>query len=134
MTPMLDLTGLRSVRPSEYAARFAFGGAVSVATTLVARAYGPLVGGLFLAFPSIFPASITLVKQHDGRAKALDDARGARIGGAGMVAFAIVVWAGSGRCSPFLVLACGLATWALVSVGLWISRYGREPQPAERHR
>jgi uncharacterized protein DUF3147 len=132
MKPMLDLKGVRSVHLWEYVARFAFGGAVSVVTTLVARAYGPLVGGLFLAFPSIFPASITLVKRHDGRAKALDDARGARIGGGGMIAFALVVWAGSERYSPLLVLASGLATWALVSVGLWILRYGREPQPADR--
>jgi hypothetical protein len=129
MKPVFDLTGIRSVRPWEYAARFAFGGAVSVATTLVARAYGPLVGGLFLAFPSILPASVTLVKQHDGRAKALDDARGARIGGCGMIAFALVVWVATGRLTPFLVTASGLVAWTLVSIGLWTVRYGRVPQP-----
>jgi hypothetical protein len=34
---------------------------------------------------------ITLVRQHEGRKKAIDDARGARLGTAGLAAFAAVV-------------------------------------------
>src|SRR5689334_2494674 len=62
---------------AEYALRFTFGGAITVCATLVARRYGPSIGGLFLAFPAILPASITLVKRHAGRRQAADDARGA---------------------------------------------------------
>jgi hypothetical protein len=65
-------------------------------------------------------------------AKALDYARGARIGGSGMIAFALVVCGTAGRLAPSLVLAGGLVAWTLVSVGFWILRYGREPQPPER--
>ncbi len=64
----------------EYILRFVFGGAITVATGLVASHYGPAVGGMFLAFPAILPASLTLVERHDGRAGATDNARGARLG------------------------------------------------------
>ena len=38
----------------EFALSFAFGGAIRVAG-LIANKWGPGVGGLFLAFPAIFP-------------------------------------------------------------------------------
>jgi hypothetical protein len=129
--PKLDLAGVKAVTLSEYAARFAFGGAVSIVTMLVTRAYGPVIGGLFLAFPSIFPAAITLVRHHDGRAKAVDDARGARIGSAGMVAFALVVWATARVWPPGATLAAGVAAWFIANFALWACRYAREPQPVD---
>ena len=45
----------------EYLVRFVFGGLVTALTGWIAKQYGPVVGGLFLAFPAIFPASVTLV-------------------------------------------------------------------------
>jgi hypothetical protein len=39
-------------------------GAITAAAGLIAGLYGPTIGGLFLAFPSILPASLTLVA-HD---------------------------------------------------------------------
>src|SRR5579862_2770359 len=85
-------------RRSEYALRFFFGGAVTVATGLIAKRYGPVLGGLFLAFPAIFPASATLVEKHEtekkfhagiidnsrGRKAAALDARGASYGTVGL--------------------------------------------------
>ena len=44
--------------------RFALGGATTVVAGLIAAGFGPVVGGLFLAFPAIFPASATLVERH----------------------------------------------------------------------
>ena len=76
MRPRLTLDKLAEVKPWEYALRFAFGGAVTVATGLLAEHLGPAVAGRFLAFPAILPASLTLVKRHEGRKKAADDARG----------------------------------------------------------
>ena len=52
-------------KPKEYAVRFAFGAAITVGTGLIAHAFGPLVGGLFLAFPAILPASVTLLQHHE---------------------------------------------------------------------
>jgi hypothetical protein len=36
------------------------GGLVTVITGIVAKNWGPVIGGLFLAFPAIFPASATI--------------------------------------------------------------------------
>ena len=66
-----SLGKLRRVAAWEYALRFAAGGAITAITGLIAQRWGPAVGGLFLAFPAILPASLTLVKQHDGRRRAL---------------------------------------------------------------
>lgn len=73
---------------------------------LVANEFGPLIGGFFLAFPSIFPASVTLVERHEvdqKREQGMDgtslarqaagvDAAGAALGTFGLMAFAVVVW------------------------------------------
>ena len=53
----------------EYALRFLFGGATTVVTGVPASRYGPVFGGLFLAFPAIFPASATLVEKHEREKK-----------------------------------------------------------------
>jgi hypothetical protein len=60
-----DLSALGKTKWYEYALRFAFGGAITVAAGLIANKWGPGVGGLFLAFPAIFPASATLVEKHE---------------------------------------------------------------------
>jgi hypothetical protein len=99
--------------------RFVFGGLVALAASLVADAYGPVLGGFFLAFPALLPASLTLVKDHDGREAALDDARGAAIGSLGMGAFALVVWGTAELGAAWLTLSLALLVWALVSVGCW---------------
>src|SRR4029077_19299531 len=96
-----NLSSLRSIRWHEYAMRFLLGGAVTVVTGLVARHYGPVVGGLFLAFPAIFPAGATLIEKHErekkcragilhtsrGRLAAALDARGAAMGSLALAAF-----------------------------------------------
>jgi hypothetical protein len=41
---------------SQYALRFLFGGIVTAVAGLVAQHFGPVVAGLLLAFPAIFPA------------------------------------------------------------------------------
>lgn len=123
--PSFHLEALTKTRWSEYVVRFAFGGAVSVATGVIANAYGPSVGGLFLAFPAILPASLTLLKDHDGRAQAVQAAAGSRLGALGLIAFA----AAATRLSAFGAGAClvgAAAAWAIVSVMLWQAAYGRE--------
>ncbi|MGB7465995.1 MAG: DUF3147 family protein [Candidatus Acidiferrum sp.] len=53
----------------EYLVRFAFGGAITVTARFLAEHFGPVFGGLFLAFPAIFPASATLVAKHETHKK-----------------------------------------------------------------
>jgi len=60
----LQFQSLRETTPMEYAKRFLFGGIVTLTATLIADHYGPIIGGLFLAFPGIFPGGISLVEKH----------------------------------------------------------------------
>lgn len=103
---------------------------------LIAEKWGPSAGGLFLAFPAIFPASATLIEKHERESKqakgligveraknaAAVDAAGASIGSIGLVVFALV---GSrflpDRSAP-LVLLLGIFAWFLTSVIVWILR------------
>jgi hypothetical protein len=110
---------LRSTTVREYLARFVFGGAVGVAAYAVGQAYGPTVGGLFLAFPALLPASLVLVKDHDGRDAAADDARGALLGALGLASFGVVIALSARWNTPWLSLGLALATWVLVSMSLW---------------
>jgi hypothetical protein len=119
----------------DYVVRFVFGGAVAAVAAAVGKIWGPSVGGLFLAFPALLPASLTLVDEEDGRASAVDDARGAVLGSIGLGAFAAVVALLSKSVPPIVVLALALAAWGAVSMGLWWQRLrtarktSRSPSP-----
>jgi uncharacterized membrane protein (GlpM family) len=102
-----------------YAVRFVLGGAITAAAGLVAHAFGPVVGGLFLAFPAIAPAAITLIERHDGTRAAGASALGAAIGGVGLLAFGAVVWLLAERLPAWLVLLLATLVWLAASVGFW---------------
>ncbi len=120
----------------EYVSRFAFGGAVTVLASLIDKHWGPVVGGLFLAFPGIFPPGASLVETHAeekkkeaglhgverGRQEASLEAAGASIGAVGLAAFAAVVWWGATRHSLWIVLPLAGFAWAAVSWALWCVR------------
>jgi hypothetical protein len=100
-----NFAAAKETKPHEYAIRFLFGGLITVATGLMAKKFGPGVGGLFLAFPAIFPATATLIATHEkeekrrahlngtprGRDAAAIEARGTAIGTTGLLAFALIV-------------------------------------------
>lgn len=124
MKPEVDIHGLAKPKAWEYALRFFFGGAVALLASVTSKALGDFAGGLALAFPAILPAALTLVKQHDGRQQAADDARGARFGAAGLTAFAVIVFPlanfGAAVALPLAMLA-----WTTTAGGLWWLSYGR---------
>jgi hypothetical protein len=117
----------------EYAVRFVIGGGITVAAGLIADRFGPAIGGLFLAFPAIFPASATLIEKHlterkeraglhSGRRAKLAvalDAIGAAMGGIGMIAFAVLVWRLLPGHATWLVLTFAVLSWFSVSVVAW---------------
>ncbi|HEX4068350.1 MAG TPA: DUF3147 family protein [Acidobacteriaceae bacterium] len=135
----IDFASLKESRPSQYLARFLFGGAATVLAALVAKHCGPGLGGLFLAFPAIFPASATLIEKHEkqrmakighdgtkrGRMAAAIDAAGAALGSVGLAAFALVLWRLLPTHAAWLVLLLALAAWAIVSITLWEIRKNR---------
>jgi Protein of unknown function (DUF3147) len=131
-----NLSSLKQTKFHEHAVRFVLGGAVTVAAGLIARRWGPVIGGLFLAFPAIFPAGATLIEQHEvqkkrelgydgrvrGREAAALDALGAALGAVGLAAFAVVLWRLLPGHSSWVALGLAVVAWAVVSGALWVLR------------
>jgi hypothetical protein len=128
----LKLSSLRQTRWYEYAVRFLLGGLTTILAGVIAKFYGPVVGGLFLAFPAIFPASATLVEKHErerkekaglsgsrrGKDAAALEAAGAALGSVALAAFGAVIW----LVMPANALAAffaAAAAWTAVAAGAW---------------
>lgn len=112
----VDWSALGTLSWKEYAMRFAFGGAITAVSAIVATRWGPTVGGLFLAFPAILPASLTLVKKHNGVRATRWTAQGAVAGSIGLGGFAGAVTALATTLPPAVTLAIACAAWLVVSV------------------
>jgi hypothetical protein len=133
MTIKFDLPALATTKWYEYGVRFFFGGAITVIAGLLAKEFGPVFGGLFLAFPAIFPASATMVEKHErekkreagifnssrGRQAAALDARGATMGSIGLACFAFAVWKLLKFWNPTQALSAALGILLAVSVVIW---------------
>ncbi len=131
-----DISALKATKWYEYALRFLFGGTITVVTGVLASRYGPIFGGLFLAFPAIFPASATLVEKHErekkqragiakttrGREAAALDARGAAVGSIGLIGFAFTVWRLVPIWNGALALLAALVMWMTLSILIWLLR------------
>src|SRR5690349_19082131 len=74
------LSALRQSTWHEHVIRFGLGGLSTVVAGLIARQWGPVVGGLFLAMPAIFCASTTLIEKHERERKRKAGLRGERRG------------------------------------------------------
>jgi len=132
------LDALKTTKGWEHLIRFAFGGAITVIAGIIAKKYGPGVGGLFLAFPAIFPASATMLEKHEQEEKAekgVDpgrrgcdaaalDARGAAIASIALILFAAFVWRLLPNHSAWILAVAGVV-WLLASVLLWLLRKHR---------
>ncbi len=66
----VELNVVQQTKWYEYALRFLFGGLITATAGIIAKKFGPEIGGLFLAFPAIFPASATLIEKHEKEKKA----------------------------------------------------------------
>jgi hypothetical protein len=131
-----DSSGLAQTRWYEYASRFVFGGIVTVLTGVIAHAFGPTLGGLFLAFPAIFPSSASLIEKHQrekreragvggtkrGRIAAGIDAVGAVMGCAGLGVFALIAWKLLPWRSTWITLLIATAGWTATAVLAWFFR------------
>jgi Protein of unknown function (DUF3147) len=110
---------LRQIRPKDYLIRFALGAAVSIVAGILSKTISARFGGAFLAFPSILPASLTLIQQKEGTRRADRNAVGAVLGGVGLVVFAMIGEAAFGHIEPFAALVLALAGWAITSLALY---------------
>jgi hypothetical protein len=139
MIPTVDVGSLKQAHWYQFIVRFVLGGAITVGTGLVARHWGPLIGGLFLSFPAIFPATASLLEQHQtekkrragircrrrGRKAAALDAAGAVLGGCGLIAFGLAAWLGLPSLAPGRALSLAALVWLVVAVSLWRIRHTR---------
>ena len=128
-----NFTALKKTKWYEYAVRFLLGGSVTVVAGLLAKYHGPAFGGLFLAFPAIFPASATLVDKHErqkkqragirqttrGRQVAGVDAAGAALGSLGLATFAYIIWKLLPVWNVIGVFIAAVGAWVCVSVTMW---------------
>ena len=128
-----DFAKLKMTTPGEYLSRFLFGGLVTVLATLVANHFGPVIGGLFLAFPGILPPGLTLTEKHVvkkkartaksgtqfGRAEASIEAAGASAGSLGLIAFGLVIWKNLATHSLLPSLLLAMFAWFIVAFTFW---------------
>jgi hypothetical protein len=134
----INLASLKQTRWYEYLERFLLGGAITVATGLIARHFGPIVGGLFLAFPAIFPSGARLIdkQQRDrkrragnlhtirGRLAAALDARSAAMGSIALAAFGVLIWQYLPTHNAAVIFTAAGAAWLILAVSLWRLRKG----------
>src|SRR5438034_11033059 len=136
MKIQLDTSAFGKTKWYEYAIRFVFGGLITAIAGVIAREFGPGVGGLFLAFPAIFPASATLIEKHEKQKKKSEglrgterarkavsvDAAGAALGSIGLFVSALVVWQLVPSHAACMVLTAAPIAWLTISVSLWLIR------------
>ena len=67
MNVTINIGALGHSRWYEYLLRFVFGCLVTALTGIIAKRWGPEVGGLFLAFPAIFPQLPLCLRSTKGR-------------------------------------------------------------------
>jgi len=129
----VNLDSLKSTKPHEYALRFLFGGIITAAAGLIAMRYGPVIGGLFLAFPAIFPASATLIEGHEkqrkqkagydgtnrGRTAAGLDAAGTFLGALALGLFAFILYRFLPTQNSTLTLFIASLIWLTFSILFW---------------
>ncbi|HEX9096151.1 MAG TPA: DUF3147 family protein [Candidatus Dormibacteraeota bacterium] len=113
-----DWSKLSKAKPGEIAIRFVFGASIALIAATVGHFFGAKAGGLFLAFPAVLPATLTLIERKEGTTKAWADASGGALGAVGLAAFALTA-ALLLRWNPGAALLFALLAWALVSIGLY---------------
>jgi hypothetical protein len=131
MKVRFDPSPLRLTRWHSHALRFAVGGMVTLATGLAAKAVGPTGGGLFLAFPAIFPIGVLLLERvenrkvgpgargYHGRRAALVQSVGATMGAVGLTGFGVTAWGALDGLPAWLALGLAILSWASLAVATW---------------
>lgn len=137
---MSEQDGRPEFKPSEigshglkdYALRFGFGAGISLVAGLMGMWLGPKFGGVWLGFPAILPASLTLIQKKDGKEQAAIDSEGAVLGAIAFVVYAVIVALLVTRWLVLPTLVVALLVWLAVAVALYaLARmiFHREPSP-----
>jgi hypothetical protein len=130
------LASLKQTKLHQYGIRFLMGGFCTVGSGLIGKHFGPAIGGLFLAFPAIFPAGASLIESHEkenkrkvgangqtrGRLAASIDSTGATLGCIGLIVFAALAWRLLMNQSATWAITIATLAWTVTAVSLWLLR------------
>ena len=130
----MRFAAIKQTKVHQYMVRFLVGGLCTVLAGLVGKHWGPAIGGLFLAFPAIFPAGASLIEAHEkenkskighdgrsrGRLAASIDSTGAALGSIALIVFAAMSWLLLSIQSAALAISIATLAWALAAVSLWL--------------
>src|SRR5215218_8016064 len=111
---------VRHLRSRDLVVRFVFGAITSAVAGSLSILFSPIVGGVFLAFPAILAASLTLIAEEEDTTETREDGRGAVVGALGMAAFAAIGVAAFTKIAWPLALAAACCAWAIVAIGLYL--------------
>jgi hypothetical protein len=114
----IDLKKLK-FEPGEVAIRFGFGAIIAVIAGVLGMVAGQKFGGMFLAFPAILPATLTLIEKKEDKTKAYLDMSGGVVGSIAMAGFAATAWFLLGRIGAVLAILIALAVWVVLAVSLY---------------
>lgn len=117
--PGLDLSEIRATSIKELGVRFIFGFVIAVVAGFLGQRLGPLVGGLFLAFPAILPAALTLVAEKEGERRAEVNALGAILGTIALACCGLVVAVGLSRYPVVIAQAMATVAWVVTALALY---------------
>lgn len=132
VVPSVDLGKLRQVKAKDYLVRFVLGAVISIGAGILVKEVGPRFGGMFLAFPAILPASLTLVQKEEGSRQADRNAIGAILGGFGLSVFGLIVEKTAFNVEPFVSIVLALCGWAVTAVTLYAVLAILRPESADK--
>ncbi len=116
----VSLASVRKVPFRDIALRFAFGAAISAIAGIVSIVFGSRVGGVFLAFPAILPATLTLIEKEDSTKDAEGDDVGAILGAAALILFAVIGWRFFPRLGGAVTLVIATVAWLAAAIALYL--------------
>jgi hypothetical protein len=119
--PRARLSKLQEVEPGDLLIRFAFGALISIIAGVVSLVWNAKAGGLFLAFPAILPATLTLIEKNESKREAEEDDEGALLGAVAMVSFAATAMWGLAALAAGLALAAATGAWAATAIVLYVA-------------
>jgi hypothetical protein len=114
-----QLEKLRELRARDLIVRFALGAITSAVAGSLAILFSPIVGGVFLAFPAILAASLTLIAEEEDKGEAREDARGATVGAVALAGFAAIGVLTFTEIAWPLALGMAFAGWVIASLALY---------------
>jgi hypothetical protein len=110
---------LKDVELRDLGIRFAFGALISAIAGVVALTVDATAGGVFLAFPAILPATLTLIERKESTRKAEKDDDGAALGAFAMIAFAVVAAVTLSSVSSPAALGAATGAWVCTALALY---------------